>query len=140
MSVFKSVISISSLVIVFALILSTTVRAEEQKHPNVLEVKLVERTSGWTVSATLSSPYDTPQRYADAFRVLSESGEELGVRVLLHDHAYEQPFTRSLSGVNIPEGTTAILVQGRDQTYGWGGQVVRFNLLTGMQSTLSELP
>jgi hypothetical protein len=45
----------------------------------------------------------------------------LGVRELLHDHAGEQPFTRSLEGLEIPDGVKRITVQGRGLEHGWGG-------------------
>ena len=60
----------------------------------------------WTISATLSSPYDTPERYADAWRVVGPDGTVYGERILVHDHAGEQPFTRSESGIAIPAGVT----------------------------------
>lgn len=43
---------------------------------------------------------------------------------LTHDHANEQPFTRSLTGLEIPDDVTRISVEGRDQTHGWGGDTV----------------
>ncbi|MEM9612948.1 MAG: hypothetical protein AAGA59_08435 [Actinomycetota bacterium] len=82
----------------------------------------------WTVSATLSSPYDTPQRYADAWRVIGSDGTVYGVRELLHDHAGEQPFTRSLNGVEIPDDEVQITIEGRDQVSGWGGETVTIPL------------
>ena len=83
----------------------------------------------WAFSVTLSSPYDTPQRYADAWRVIAPDGTELGVRELLHDHANEQPFTRRLDGVAIPEGIDVVTVQGRDQINGYGGATVAVELV-----------
>jgi hypothetical protein len=38
---------------------------------------------------------------------------------LLHPHVAEQPFTRSLSGVTIPEGLTEILIRPRCNVDGW---------------------
>lgn len=66
------------------------------------------------MSATISPPYDSPDRYADAFRVLAPDGTVLGVRELLHDHANEQPFTRSLDDVEIPDDVDRVTVEGRD--------------------------
>jgi hypothetical protein len=43
----------------------------------------------------------------------------LGMRVLGHPHVNEQPFTRSLSGVQIPDGTTQVQIQARDLPHGW---------------------
>ena len=97
----------------------------EELFPDVLAVKIDEDADGtYTFHVTLSSPYDTPDRYADAWRVLSPEEEELGVRILRHDHATEQPFTRSLRGVLIPSEVERVEVQGRDQVSGWGGKTV----------------
>lgn len=74
---------------------------------------------------TVSSPYDTPQRYADGFRVSTTAGEVLGERKLWHDHRGEQPFTRDLYAVRIAPGVQVVLVQARDQAHGYGGAVVR---------------
>jgi len=94
----------------------------EEVFPDVLGVELSPGADGqWTVSATIASPYDTPSRYADAFRVVAPDGTVLGERVLAHDHAAEQPFTRSLAGVEIPEGVSSVLVEARDQLSGYGG-------------------
>lgn len=65
---------------------------------DVVDATLERSGDRGRVAATTSSPYDSPDRYADAFRVLAPDGTVLGVRELLHDHANEQPLTRSLSG------------------------------------------
>ena len=62
----------------------------------------------WSVRVTLSSPYDSEDRYADAWRVLLPDGTVLGTRQLTHDHAAEQPFTRALNNVEIPEATSIL--------------------------------
>lgn len=82
----------------------------------------------WTVSATLSSPYDSPDRYADAWRVVGPDGTVFGERILTHDHASEQPFTRSQSGIAIPSHVTMVTIQGRDQRSGWGGTTFELSL------------
>ncbi len=101
----------------------------EELFPDVLDATATQEGDGtWTVSATLSSPYDSPERYADAWRVLGPDGTELGVRVLTHDHASEQPFTRSHSGIEIPEDVEVVTIQGRDQVSGWGGDTFELAL------------
>ena len=93
------------------------------RYPDVLGVEIQESSRGvFRFSVTLSSPYDTRERYADAWRILAPDGTQLGLRVLTHDHAYEQPFTRSLAGVSIPEGIHRVRVQGRDKKFGFGGK------------------
>lgn len=93
-----------------------------EEFPDIIGVEAAQEASGaWRFAVTVSSPYDTPQRYADAWRVVDPDGNELGIRVLLHDHANEQPFTRSQNGIEIPEGITEVTIQGRDLANGWGG-------------------
>jgi len=97
----------------------------EDAYPDVLDVDL--RPAGqrvYDVSVTISSPYDSPQRYADGWRVLSPDGDVLGSHTLLHDHAAEQPFTRTQRGLHIPAGVTQVTVEGRDQANGFGGTTV----------------
>lgn len=99
-------------------------------HPDVVAVD-AELVGPRTleVAATPCSAYDTPERYADAWRVRTPDGEELAVRELLHDHAGEQPFTRSLSSpVEVPEGVDVDVVEGRDRANGWGGTTLEVRL------------
>jgi hypothetical protein len=100
-----------------------------QRHPDVVAVKVQPRGAGvFDFDVTVSSPYDTPQRYADAFRVTGPDGAVYGERRLLHDHANEQPFTRDLHGVRIPPGVRTVIVQARDSRYGYGGRTAELAL------------
>jgi hypothetical protein len=95
------------------------------RFPDVLAVEL--RPQGervFDVVVTLSSPYDTPERYADGWRVLDPAGTVLGTHTLMHDHANEQPFTRTQRGLHIPDGIAEVTVEGRDQANGFGGLTV----------------
>lgn len=99
--------------------------SESQKYPDVIDVKVKARGENqFDFDVTIASPYDTPQRYADGFRVSGAEGTQYGERKLLHDHATEQPFTRDLYGVAIPRGVRAVVVQARDQKFGYGGKTV----------------
>lgn len=101
----------------------------EQRHPDVVDVRVRARGNGvFDFDVTISSPYDTPQRYADAFRVTDGAGRVLGERILWHDHADEQPFTRDLYGVRVPPDITEVVVQARDQRHGYGGRTMRVGL------------
>ena len=103
--------------------------AVSQKHPDVIAATVRARgIDSFDFDVTVSSPYDTPQRYADAFRVSSVDGVVFGERVLLHDHATEQPFTRDLHGVKVPRGVRKLLIQARDQKYGYGGKTFEVTL------------
>ncbi len=80
------------------------------------------RQSGenWSFSVTLSHGDTGWDDYADGWRVVLGDGTELGTRVLMHPHVNEQPFTRSLGGVVIPEGVTEVFIEARTLTDGWG--------------------
>jgi len=59
--------------------------------------------------------------YADAFEIVTPEGTVLGTRTLYHPHVDEQPFTRSLDGVEIPENVTEVIVRAHDSVHGYGG-------------------
>ncbi len=83
---------------------------------------------GWRFDVTLSHPDTGWDHYADGWRVLDMQGNELGMRVLHHPHVTEQPFTRSLSGVQIPQGTTQVQIQARCNVDGWSAQTTPVTL------------
>ncbi len=57
--------------------------------------------------------------YADLWRIKDENGTVFGERNLAHPHVDEQPFTRSLSGVRIPEGVDTVIIEAHDTVTGW---------------------
>jgi len=97
----------------------------EQRFPDVVAVEIRRvGEDGYDLSVTLSSPYDTPERYADGWRVLAPDGNTLGEHQLGHDHADEQPFTRVQTGLRIPGDVDEVTVEGRDQANGYGGGTI----------------
>lgn len=119
---------IASYILVCGVFVGAQIHAQPlgvQQFPDVVSVKVkVVRAGVFDFDVTVSSPYDTPQRYADGFRVSALDGKVLGERTLWHDHQNEQPFTRDLFGVNIPAGISKVRVQARDQKHGYGGKSV----------------
>jgi len=75
---------------------------------------------GWYFSVTLRHGDTGWEDYADAWRVVDASGRELGLRILHHPHVEEQPFTRSLADVQIPEEMREVFVEARTNRDGWG--------------------
>ena len=99
------------------------------RFPDIVDARVRAAGGGvFDFDVTVSSPYDTPARYADGFRVLTPEGTELGVRKLWHDHQHEQPFTRDLHGVRVPPEVRRVVIQGRDQRHGWGGRTLEVAL------------
>ena len=107
---------------------SAAVEQGDGLFPDVVDATVERDGDTFRFDVTLSSPYDTPERYADAWRVVGPDGNVLGVRELLHDHQDEQPFTRSLSGVEVPAGVDTVTIEGRDQLNGWGGATFEVEL------------
>ena len=66
--------------------------------------------------------------YANRWDVVAPDGTVLGTRVLLHPHVDEQPFTRSLSGVEIPDGVTSVTIRGHDSVHKLGGAEIKVEL------------
>ncbi|MDK8685283.1 hypothetical protein [Corynebacterium pseudodiphtheriticum] len=98
--------------------------AADQKYPDILEAELSGSDGEYRIAVTVSSPYDSPERYADGWRVLDEDGTVLAKHELGHDHANEQPFTRSRGPFEIPDNVKEITVEGHDQEHGYGGKTV----------------
>ena len=62
--------------------------------------------------------------YANQWDVVAPDGKVLGTRVLYHPHVEEQPFTRSLSGVNIPDTIDTVTIRAHDSVHEYGGKTV----------------
>jgi hypothetical protein len=82
----------------------------------------------WHVSVTVRHADSGWDHYADAWRVLDRDGHVLGERILHHPHVEEQLFTRSLSGVVIPEDNRVVYIQARDNQSGWSPDTLEVDL------------
>lgn len=88
----------------------------------VRDVAVRSSGSQWRFSVTVEHNDDGWDYYADGWLVVNpKDGTVYGERVLAHPHDNEQPFTRSLSGVSIPEGVDTVLVVARNNVLGFGG-------------------
>jgi hypothetical protein len=73
----------------------------------------------WSVNVTLQHADTGWDHFADNWRVVDSQGNVLGDRVLYHPHVDEQPFTRGLSDVKVPEGITTVYIEAHDKVHGW---------------------
>ncbi len=94
---------------------------------DVAQVRFVTATQSsdgiWCFATTVEHNDQGWKHYADEWRIESTSGETIGVRELAHPHDNEQPFTRSLCGVNIPPTQQVILVKTKCNLHGYGEAV-----------------
>jgi len=82
----------------------------------------------WRFEVTVRHADEGWDHYADQWQVLAPDGTVLGTRTLHHPHVDEQPFTRSLSGVEIPPEVDTVTIRARDSVHGHGGETVTVEL------------
>ncbi len=82
----------------------------------------------WAFRVTVAHADAGWDHYADRWEVLAPDGAVLGTRVPLHPHETEQPFTRSLGGVEVPAGITRVILRAHDSVHGLGGREVSVEL------------
>lgn len=73
--------------------------------------------SGARVSVTLAHPDTGWDHYADGWRIEAEDGTVIDTRELLHPHVEEQPFTRSLTVNDLPDGL--LFIRAKCSVGGW---------------------
>jgi hypothetical protein len=62
---------------------------------------------------------------------MGPDGSVYGEHTLAHDHANEQPFTRTQCGMEIPNEVDQVTVEERDSKHGYGGTTVTCSCPTG---------
>ena len=110
-----------------------------QANADVVHVRAVQaQDSTWTFHVTVEHPDTGWDDYADGWDVVTPDGQVLKpdegsqfTRTLLHPHENEQPFTRSQSGIAIPDGVTEVRVRAHDLVDGYGGREVVVDLTAG---------
>ncbi|WP_296423206.1 hypothetical protein [Yoonia sp.] len=98
--------------------------------PAFADAPLVEavQVTGARFDVTVTHPDTGWDHYADGWEVLDAQGNRLGLRALAHPHETEQPFTRSLSGVQVPAGATRVFVRTRCSVDGWSDALFEVTL------------
>ena len=110
--------TIKPMLVLLALLVQCAAAAADDAAITAVETR--KDGDSWTFSVTLEHGDTGWDDYADGWRVVTENGTELGLRALLHPHVNEQPFTRSQSGIVIPDGVIRVFVEARTNTDGWG--------------------
>ena len=101
---------IYTIVLIVAILATTTVYAGEA---DVVDVSVKQTGANiFYFSVSVRHADEGWDHYANKWDVVAPDGTLLETRILHHPHVNEQPFTRSLSGVNIPEPATFGLLLG----------------------------
>src|SRR5690554_5652564 len=78
----------------------------------------------WRFSVTVLHANEGWDHYADRWSVVGPDGAVYGERVLLHPHENEQPFTRSMPDIRIPDNIATVLVRAHDSVHEYGGEEI----------------
>lgn len=96
---------------------------------DVLDVKAEKRAdNSYRFSVSVMHADEGWDHYANKWDVVDPEGNVLGTRVLAHPHDNEQPFTRSLSNVEIPNGTEYVVIRAHDSVHEYGGTEFKVEL------------
>ena len=121
---YKKEYIMKSIYIFFAclLLLSTAAYAGEA---DVIEVNVTHiGNESYKFDVTVRHADEGWKHYANKWDVTAPGETVLGTRILAHPHVDEQPFTRSLTGVKIPENIDEVTVRAHDLVHGYGGKTV----------------
>lgn len=115
--------------------LEDTVFYSSDANADVEFVRAVNNGDTWTFHVTVRHPDTGWEDYADGWDVVLPDGtivkanpDDEFTRLLLHPHETEQPFTRSQSGLVIPDDVTQVTVRAHDLVDGFGGIEVTVDL------------
>ncbi len=95
---------------------------------DVVGARALKTGDTWRFDVTVRHADTGWDHYVDGWGVYTPDGRQIGYRELLHPHENEQPFTRSLSGVRVPEGVTQVIIRAHDSVHGDGGRSVTLTL------------
>ncbi|MBL4772400.1 MAG: hypothetical protein JKX98_01985 [Alcanivoracaceae bacterium] len=96
---------------------------------DVLVVDVTKNTNNtYSFSVTVSHKDSGWDHYVNKWEVIDKDNNVLAVRVLHHPHVNEQPFTRSLSGIEIPDSINTVTVRAYDSVHEYGGKTLMVKL------------
>ena len=106
-----------------SLLLSVLLAGPVLAAPPVVEAVKAEKVGmGWRFDVTIRHPDTGWDHFADGWDVVDAQGQTLGFRELMHPHVQEQPFTRSLSNVLVPDGVRTVWIRVRCNEDGWASE------------------
>ena len=97
---------------------------------DVIDVSVSGSPGDYSLSVTVSSPDTGCDSYADWWEAVSEDGELLTRRVLLHAHVNDQPFTRSMGDLKVQPSDT-VIIRAHMSVDGYGGSIMRGTVAGG---------
>lgn len=87
--------------------------------PQVVNAVAHSTGMGWNFDVTLKHDDEGWDHYAQGWEIVDADGTVLGTRILHHPHVDEQPFTRGLRHVMLPDGTREVVIRVKCSVHGW---------------------
>lgn len=101
---------------------------------DVISLGVSGEEGDYRFSVGINSPDTGCDQYADWWEVVSQEGELIYRRILLHSHVEEQPFTRSGGPVSIA-ADSMVIVRAHMNTDGYGGAAFLGSVQSGFSET-----
>lgn len=108
---------------------STLCFANKVEVVNVLAQQSTDKT--WRFDVTLKHNDEGWDHYANEWQVIGPDNKIYGTRTLYHPHVKEQPFTRNLSGVKIPNAVKTVRIIAKDTVHGLSSKAGKVELDSG---------
>ncbi len=109
-----------------------------EPRANVTAVTVTGESGAYRFAVTLKSDETGCAQYADWWEVLTEDGELLYRRILVHSHPDTQPFTRSGGALNIKK-YDILYIRAHMNKLGYVGDVFKGSVAKGFKHA-TELP
>lgn len=114
----KHDISLTKAIVVGLALTSCSPMLGNAGEADVVGVKIIrEGTGTYRFDVTVRHGDEGWKHFANRWDVVGPDGTILGSRTLAHPHETEQPFTRSLQGVKIPEGVNQVTIRAHDSVH-----------------------
>ncbi|WP_298806698.1 hypothetical protein [uncultured Lentibacter sp.] len=110
-----------TLVALLALLLTSATALADA--PTITKVEASRAGMGWRFDVTLSHPDTGWDHFANGWEIVDAAGKRIAHRELMHPHIDEQPFTRSLRNVMLPDGLRTIRIRAHCRPSGWSDPV-----------------
>jgi hypothetical protein len=104
----------------FLLVCSVNVLASEA---DVVNAEVIRGDDGsFTFNVTVQHADEGWNHYADHWLILDMDEQVIAARKLMHPHVKEQPFTRSLSYIQIPDEVTKVTIRAHCSVDNYSGK------------------
>lgn len=90
---------------------------------DVIDAKVIRGDDGsFTFNVTVQHADEGWNHYADHWLILDNNEQVIAARKLVHPHVKEQPFTRSLSYIQIPDEITEVTIRAHCSVDNYSGE------------------